>query len=123
MEDIMAPERIAVRLAGAVITAGALLSLVASASAASASAAIRGASAPAGTEVERVQYASGSCAELRRACLYKRELGERGQGNCSRYRAECANGTSSTSYSRYRYREYRAYRPYYRAYRPWRSYD
>ena len=29
------------------------------------------------------------CAELRRACLYKEELGEQGQGNCRRYRRMC----------------------------------
>lgn len=113
----MAPERFAARLAGAVVTGGVLVSLISSVSAASArGSAIRGAPASASTEAERIQYGSDSCAELRRACLYKRELGERGQGNCSRYRAQCSNGKGNTSYSRYRYREYRAYRP-------WRSYD
>jgi hypothetical protein len=29
------------------------------------------------------------CRELRRACLYKDELGEVGRGNCQRYRALC----------------------------------
>lgn len=29
------------------------------------------------------------CRELRRACLYKEDLGERGEGNCRRYRALC----------------------------------
>ncbi len=29
------------------------------------------------------------CRELRRACLYKEELGEVGRGNCQRYRAMC----------------------------------
>ena len=29
------------------------------------------------------------CRELRRACMYKRELGEEGGGNCSRYRRNC----------------------------------
>jgi hypothetical protein len=114
MEDNMAPERFVACLAGAIVTGGALLFLISSASAASAGGgAMSGAPPPAGTEVEHVQYESGNCAELRRACLYKRELGERGQGNCSRYRAECANGggAGNTSYSRYRYREYRAYRP------------
>jgi hypothetical protein len=123
----MAPERFAGCLAGAVVTGGVLISLISPASAASASGgAVRGAPAPApaSTEVERVQYGrSGTCAELRRACLYKRELGETGQGNCSRYRSECSNGSGYTSHSRYRYREYRTNRPYYRAYRPWRYYD
>ncbi len=31
----------------------------------------------------------GDCRELRRACLYKEELGEVGQGNCERYRRFC----------------------------------
>jgi len=29
------------------------------------------------------------CDELRRACLYKEELGEQGTGNCRRYRRLC----------------------------------
>jgi hypothetical protein len=29
------------------------------------------------------------CRELRRACLYKEDLGEVGRGNCRRYRALC----------------------------------
>ncbi len=29
------------------------------------------------------------CARLRRACLYKYERGEAGEGNCRRYRREC----------------------------------
>lgn len=32
---------------------------------------------------------SPNCRELRRACLYKRELGEVGMGNCQRYRELC----------------------------------
>lgn len=35
-----------------------------------------------------VQYA-GYCEKLRRACVYKDERGEWGQGNCHRYRVEC----------------------------------
>jgi hypothetical protein len=31
----------------------------------------------------------GYCARLRRACEYKHERGEAGQGNCRRYRSEC----------------------------------
>ncbi|ACB97370.1 conserved hypothetical protein (plasmid) [Beijerinckia indica subsp. indica ATCC 9039] len=30
-----------------------------------------------------------NCGELRRACLYKEELGEEGRGNCERYRHFC----------------------------------
>ena len=40
------------------------------------------------TVVQKAQ-SRGYCEELRRACLYKRELGEAGQGNCRRYQAEC----------------------------------
>jgi hypothetical protein len=29
------------------------------------------------------------CRELRRACLFKEDLGEVGRGNCQRYRALC----------------------------------
>ncbi|WP_457798230.1 hypothetical protein [Methylocystis sp. S23] len=29
------------------------------------------------------------CRELRRACLYKEDLGEQGRGNCRRYRELC----------------------------------
>lgn len=32
---------------------------------------------------------SGECAELRKACMHKGELGERGEGNCARYRQMC----------------------------------
>lgn len=31
----------------------------------------------------------GRCETLRRACLFKEELGERGMGNCRRYREVC----------------------------------
>ncbi|KAF2989990.1 hypothetical protein OGR47_17755 [Methylocystis sp. MJC1] len=35
-------------------------------------------------------WGSGAnCRELRRACMYKRELGEEGMGNCQRYRELC----------------------------------
>jgi hypothetical protein len=36
----------------------------------------------------RSGYAT-DCGALRRACLYKEELGEVGQGNCERYRRLC----------------------------------
>lgn len=32
---------------------------------------------------------SAKCQDLRKACMYKRELGERGEGNCRRYRKHC----------------------------------
>jgi hypothetical protein len=43
------------------------------------------------------------CDQLRRACLNKNRLGERGEGNCARYRSECKGG--------------RGYRPFDRRYR------
>lgn len=33
-----------------------------------------------------------SCRELRRACEMRDQLGERGQGNCRRYREQCEQG-------------------------------
>src|SRR5689334_15136175 len=37
-----------------------------------------------------IQYwRGGYCARLRRACEFKSERGEVGQGNCRRYREEC----------------------------------
>jgi hypothetical protein len=35
------------------------------------------------------QYDDRYCRRLRRACEYKDERGERGEGNCRRYRREC----------------------------------
>jgi hypothetical protein len=37
--------------------------------------------------VEQAQYSY--CERLRRACVYRYERGEAGEGNCRRYRAEC----------------------------------
>jgi hypothetical protein len=46
-----------------------------------------------GVEVEGLQHGRSvgreDCAEMRKACLNKRELGEQGQGNCRRYRRMC----------------------------------
>src|SRR5512145_314866 len=43
--------------------------------------------------VEQVQYwGGGHCARLRRACIYKYERDEVGEGNCRRYRRECGDG-------------------------------
>jgi hypothetical protein len=40
--------------------------------------------------VQPVQsWRGGYCERLRRACIYKEERGEVGEGNCRRYRAEC----------------------------------
>ena len=35
------------------------------------------------------QYDERYCRRLRRACEFKDERGERGEGNCRRYRREC----------------------------------
>lgn len=45
--------------------------------------------------VRRVNYWR-HCERLRRACIYKEERGESGEGNCRRYREEC--GERSYSY-------------------------
>ena len=40
--------------------------------------------------VAKAQYRRGRyCERLRRACVYKEERGEVGEGNCRRYRREC----------------------------------
>jgi hypothetical protein len=45
--------------------------------------------------VQQVQYDRGGyCERLRRACIYKEERGEVGEGNCRRYRAECSGRVS-----------------------------
>lgn len=38
--------------------------------------------------LKHVQYGS-YCQRLRYACVYRERLGERGEGNCARYRREC----------------------------------
>lgn len=44
---------------------------------------------------ESVQYRGGGyCERLRRACVYKEERGEVGEGNCRRYREECGGRVS-----------------------------
>lgn len=49
-----------------------------------------------GDLVMNVQYwgGGGRCERLRRACLFKEERGEVGEGNCRRYREECRTGPS-----------------------------
>ena len=39
--------------------------------------------------IVRERMSGGECRELRRACLNKERLGEQGEGNCRRYRANC----------------------------------
>ena len=38
---------------------------------------------------DRYYRHGGYCERLRRACVYKHERGEVGEGNCRRYRSEC----------------------------------
>jgi hypothetical protein len=47
-----------------------------------------GTAAFADTALHKV-VSAGYCARLKRACDYKEERGEEGQGNCRRYRIEC----------------------------------
>ena len=42
-----------------------------------------------GEDRPRRQRMSDGCRELRAACLNKERLGEQGEGNCRRYRAQC----------------------------------
>jgi hypothetical protein len=45
--------------------------------------------------VEHVQFGRGRyCERLRRACVYKGQRGEVGEGNCRRYRSECGGRAS-----------------------------
>lgn len=45
--------------------------------------------------VQQAQYSRGGyCERLRRACVYKEERRELGEGNCRRYRAECSGRVS-----------------------------
>lgn len=37
----------------------------------------------------RYHHNGVNCGELRAACIHKGELGERGEGNCARYRELC----------------------------------
>ncbi len=45
------------------------------------------------TAMQLAQY-GGHCERLRRACEYKNERGEAGEGNCRRYREECGGRAS-----------------------------
>ena len=50
-------------------------------------------SRPGGVRIEPGYHgrsvARSNCREMRKACLNKEELGERGQGNCQQYRRMC----------------------------------
>jgi hypothetical protein len=41
------------------------------------------------SSVVEAQYGDRYCRRLRRACEFKHERGEAGEGNCRRYRREC----------------------------------
>jgi hypothetical protein len=43
-----------------------------------------------GTSAALAQWDERRCRRLRRACEFKDERGERGEGNCRRYRRECS---------------------------------
>jgi hypothetical protein len=53
---------------------------------------------------ERVQY-GGYCESLRRACIYKDQLGETGEGNCRKYRRECGGAGNYGAPQRYERRQ------------------
>jgi hypothetical protein len=117
------------RLAGSLIAAGISLSMIPAAlSAPPSGGAIRGPLDLSSPAAEPIRYRRGSyCDTLRRACLYKGSLGERGLGNCSQYRAECRGYSGYRErryYSRERYRYYRDYWDYgHRPSRRYRYYD
>ena len=76
----MFPGSFAGRLAGSLIATGVVLSMLPAAAAAPLGGdAIRGPTGLGSAAVEPIQYRRGGyCDELRRACLYKGSLGERG---------------------------------------------
>jgi hypothetical protein len=106
---------VAARLAGTVIAGGTVLSLVSTASSAPIGGGVAGLPADAGgSGITQVQYGASICAQLRRACMYKRQLGESGSGNCARYRARCSGGSYGYRPSYRYYRGYRSSDPYWR---------
>jgi hypothetical protein len=46
-----------------------------------------------------------NCHELRAACMHKEQLGERGMGNCQRYREICAGGARGYYYHHHEERQ------------------
>src|SRR5262249_35325890 len=76
-----------------ILAAGLVLAGDPGAVAASVGANVRGVALPE-SAAEQVQYWDGRyCERLRRACVYKEERGEVGEGNCRRYREECGGST------------------------------
>jgi hypothetical protein len=70
---------------GILMVAGLMLAGVSTASAGAPGAPDLSGTAVTGGIVHKASY----CERLRRACEYKNERGEEGQGNCRRYREEC----------------------------------
>lgn len=79
-------------LAGAIVTIGMALASTQAASAAFGGM-TSGGFKQTGPQIENVQY-RGYCESLRRACAYKFQRGEAGEGNCRRYREECGGRAS-----------------------------
>ena len=73
---------------GMVLVAGIGLAGVPAVSASPITGGVRDAAAFEGV-VEHAQYESRYCRRLRRACEFKDERGQTGEGNCRRYRQEC----------------------------------
>jgi hypothetical protein len=93
---IIVPGSTMTRLASAVLVGGLALSLIPAASAAPASPASSRPISGEGVGIEPVQYRNSQyCRQLRRACVHKDARGERGKGNCARYRSECTSGYRS----------------------------
>jgi hypothetical protein len=77
-----------------ILAAGLGLASVSNAVAAPVGIDVRDAGFPEGL-VEQAQYGGGGyCQRLRRACIYKEQRGEVGEGNCRRYRQECGGRAS-----------------------------
>jgi hypothetical protein len=80
-------------IGAAILATGLGLASAASSVAAPVGVDLRGAGVSENT-VEQVQWGGRNCERLRRACIYKYERGEVGEGNCRRYREECGGRAS-----------------------------
>jgi hypothetical protein len=72
---------------GTLMASGMVLVSIPGATAMQLGSGVRGVIGPEST-VQQVQ-GRRYCDELRRACLNKNRLGEKGEGNCQKYRTEC----------------------------------
>jgi hypothetical protein len=109
----MARENLVASLAGALI-AGAALSLTSVASAAPIGGGGAVGAAGGGTGITLAQYGGSYCNRLRKACIYKRQFGETGSGDCANYRAQCSGGSYGYRPSYRYYRGYKSSNPYWR---------